>query len=198
MVLGSLLAAGAAHQHVVGSVAALVFPAEQAPPKDVIVVPGARIHGDGRPYALLEDRLATALELFQQGRAPRIVVSGLGGGGLGEDEVGAMRRWLMERGVSGGAIVDDPLGLRSIDTLRRLPAVAGTRSALVVTNGFHLPRMLYLGRGCGLDVAGVAAAARHDYSRSTRWRNEGRELLARLWAFAELNLGSGSSGLVGR
>ncbi|MFN9441482.1 MAG: ElyC/SanA/YdcF family protein, partial [Planctomycetota bacterium] len=63
-----------------------------APAGDAIVVLGARIHADGRPYSLLVDRLVTAEDLWRHGKAPRIVLSGLGGGGVGDDEVAAMRR----------------------------------------------------------------------------------------------------------
>ncbi|MFO0450345.1 MAG: ElyC/SanA/YdcF family protein [Pseudomonadota bacterium] len=63
-----------------------------APAADAIVVLGARIHADGRPYSLLVDRLVTAEDLWRHGKAPRIVLSGRGGGGVGDDEVAAMRR----------------------------------------------------------------------------------------------------------
>ena len=63
-----------------------------APAGDAIVVLGARIHADGRPYSLLVDRLVTAEDLWRHGKDPRIVLSGLGGGGVGDDEVAAMRR----------------------------------------------------------------------------------------------------------
>ena len=63
-----------------------------APAGDAIVVLGARIHADGRPYSLLVDRLVTAEDLWRHGKAPRIVLSGRGGGGVGDDEVAAMRR----------------------------------------------------------------------------------------------------------
>ena len=65
-----------------------------APAADAIVVLGARIHADGRPYSLLVDRLVTAEDLWRHGKAPRIVLSGRGGGGVGDDEVAAMRRFL--------------------------------------------------------------------------------------------------------
>ena len=101
----------AMHEHVVRSARHRIYDAASVPRADCILVPGARIHADGQPYPLLADRLATALDLFQHGKATRIVLSGRGGGGLALDEVAAMRRWLSARGVPADAMRDDALGL---------------------------------------------------------------------------------------
>ena len=82
----------AAHQQVLAAAAPFVRAVADAPAADAIVVLGARIHADGRPYSLLVDRLVTAEDLWRHGKAPRIVLSGRGGGGVGDDEVAAMRR----------------------------------------------------------------------------------------------------------
>lgn len=174
------------HTHVVVSAAAHTFAPADAPRADCIVVPGARIHADGTPYDLLTDRLAAAAQLFAAGKAPRIVLSGRGGGGLATDEVGAMRRWLVERGVPAAALVDDPLGLRTLDTMRRLRGQAGIRSAIVVTNPFHVARSVFLGRSAGLDVCGVEAPYLREYPIDTVLRNQGREVAARVWAWIEV------------
>ena len=174
------------HMHVVLSAAAHTFAPADAPRADCIVVPGARIHADGTPYDLLTDRLAAAAQLFAAGKAPRIVLSGRGGGELAVDEVGAMRRWLVERGVPAAALVDDPLGLRTLDTMRQLRGQGGIRSAIVVTNPFHVARSVFLGRSAGLDVCGVEAPYLREYPIGTVLRNESREAAARVWAWIEV------------
>jgi vancomycin permeability regulator SanA len=60
------------------------------------------------------------------------------------------------------------------------------RSAIVVTNDFHLARCLFLARHCGLDANGVEAPMLADYSTRTLVRTHGREVLARLWAWCEV------------
>jgi vancomycin permeability regulator SanA len=62
----------------------------------------------------------------------------------------------------------------------------GARSAIVVTNPFHVPRSVFLGVHCGLDVRGVAAPYGSDYSTWTMWKNEGREVAARVWAWLDV------------
>lgn len=159
---------------------------ELAPVAAAAVVPGARILPDGTPYDMLADRLRTAHELFVAGRVPLLVVSGLGGGTVAEDEVAAMRRWLEQRGVPPAAIVDDPVGLRTIDTMQNLRARFGAAPVVLVSNAFHVARCVYLARGVGVDAVGVAAPPGRDYSASTLRRNQLREAGARVLAWGEL------------
>ena len=175
-----------ANLHVVLAADPFVAPAAAVLPADCIVVPGARILADGTPFSMLTDRLAAAHDLWRRGKAPRIVLSGRGGGGLAEDEVGAMRRWLLDRGVPAAALVDDPAGLRTLDTMRRCLEPLGMRSAIVVSNDFHVARAVFLGRHVGLDARGVAAPALVAYSSGTSWRNRGREVLARVRAWLDV------------
>ena len=184
--LGLVAAATAMHEHVRGSVAGSIATAATAPLADFLIVPGARIHADGEPYSMLVDRLDAALGLYQLGKAPRILLSGRGGGGLATDEVAAMRRWLEARSVPSAALVDDSDGLRTIDTMQRAKDVFGARSAIVVSNPFHVARAVFLGRRHGLEVVGVEAPAGTTYSVATRARNEGREVLARIWAWLDV------------
>ena len=181
-----LLAVVAMHEHVVRSAQHRIYDAASVPRADCILVPGARIHADGQPYPLLADRLAMALDLFQRGKSTRIVLSGRGGGGLAVDEVAAMRRWLSARGVPADAMQDDALGLRTLDSMHRCGAVMGARSAIVVTNPFHVPRSVFLGVQCGLDVRGVAAPYGSAYPAWTMWKNEGREVAARILAWLDV------------
>lgn len=169
-------------RHVLACAEAYLYAVADVPEADCILVPGARISSAGEPYPMLVDRLAVAAELFQLGRASCIVVSGRGGGGRAWDEVAAMRRWLEAHGVTAAAIQDDPLGLRTIDSLRRCREVYHHESAIVVSNDFHVPRMVFLGRHHGLQTFGVVAPPLFHYSSWVLWKNRGREVLARVRA----------------
>lgn len=186
LLLLPIVLAAAMHLHVVHSGNEWRVEAAAATPAEAIVVPGARIHEDGTPYHILTDRLQAALVLWQRGVAPKLVLSGRGGGGLAVDEVAAMRRWLAARGVPDAAMLDDGEGLRTLDSLRRCRDAFGLRSVLIVTNDFHLPRALFLARHCGLDAHGVAAEPLVEYSFGTGLRNGAREVLARVWAWWEV------------
>ncbi len=174
------------HEHVVQGARERIFTAATVPCADCIVVPGARIFPDGRPYPLLADRLAAALDLFRRGKAARLVLSGRGSGGVDMDEVGAMRRWLLEHGVPDDAMQDDALGLRTLDTMQHCGREFGARSVIVVTNPFHLARSVFLAQHCGLDVSGVEAPYGTEYSMATMLKNQGREVVARVWAWLDV------------
>ena len=56
---------------------------------DCILVLGCKVHGDGEPSDMLEDRLLRGLELYEAGAAPKLLMSG-DHGTAEYDEVDAM------------------------------------------------------------------------------------------------------------
>src|SRR5690606_10073132 len=104
------------------------------------------------------------------------------------DEVGPMVAALRAAGVPQGAILEDVHGYRTLDSMGRAKSVFGLRSVLVVTNGFHVPRAVYLGEHFGLDVHGVVADAGVTLPLATRARHVGREVLARVLAWLDCHL----------
>jgi vancomycin permeability regulator SanA len=158
-----------------------IIDAAQVPGKPLIVVLGARVYRSGRPSAMLEDRLETALEL-QRARGGMILLSGDGTPGL-HDEIRVMRGWLMQRGVQAWTLCDDTAGYDTYESLARLQGAAPARPVIIVTQRFHLARALYLARGLGLEARGVAADRRF-YAGLPY--NELRELGARMKAWFQI------------
>jgi SanA protein len=130
---------------------------DAAPVRPYAIVLGNRVYEGGVPSLELAARLETALALYRGGRAAKLVVSGRVAGPY--DEPRAMAAWLAARGVSPADIVLDLGGHRTAATMGGSLAL-GVRSALVVSQGYHLPRALYLARGAGIDAFGVAAVTR--------------------------------------
>jgi SanA protein len=155
---------------------------ESVQPAQAILVLGAGIR-NGAPTPMLEDRLTVALALYRAGKAPKLLLSG-DHGQVEYDEVGVMRRFLEERGVPAEAIFLDHAGFDTYDSLYRSKAVFQAESLIVVTQAFHLPRALWIGKQLGVDVQGVEADLRHwpDLERAYRLR----EGVARLKAVGEV------------
>jgi len=84
-------------------------------------------------------------------------VSGDGVGDDGYDEVEAMRNYLLALDVPAADIVSEPWGLDSFQSIRRFRELYSDRSVVFVTQGYHLPRVLFIGRSLGLQVVGTAA-----------------------------------------
>lgn len=68
-----------------------------------------------------------------------------------------MRKGLVRRGVPASSIALDHAGFRTLDSLVRARKVFGVRDAVVVTDGFHLPRALYLAQKVGIDAVGLSS-----------------------------------------
>jgi len=128
-----------------------------APTRPYAIVLGNRVFPDGSPSDELAARLETALALHRAGRAGKIVVSGMVHENY--DEPRAMAAWLEARGVPAGDIVRDAGGHRTAATMADAAAL-GIRSALIVTQEYHLPRALYFARHAGIDALGVPSPTR--------------------------------------
>jgi vancomycin permeability regulator SanA len=110
---------------------------------DVAIIPGNTVEKDGRPSARLQARLDQTVALYRQGLFLNVIVSG-GVGREGFDEAEVMKRYLVESGVPEGSVHVDGGGATTHLTARnasRMMRENGWRSAMVVTQYFHVPRM---------------------------------------------------------
>lgn len=180
--LAGALVAGGANAAVYFGGRAHMVPADQAGQAQVILVLGAYVFPDGRVSDMVADRLETALALYRTGKAPKILVTG-DHGQVSYDEVNTMRRYLEEKGVPTQDIFMDHAGFDTYNSMYRARDVFLVRSAIVVTQRFHLPRAVYIARELGLDAEGVVAD-RHRYSGAAYY--DLREFGARLKAFGEV------------
>src|SRR5262245_2933317 len=165
--------------------AATVAEVELAPVRPYAIVLGNAVNPDGSPCADLAMRLETGLALYKAGRAGKIIVSG-GVRGHHYDEPRAMAAWLEARDVPRADIIADPGGPRTAATMADAAAL-GVRSAHVVSQGYHLPRALYLARKAGIDASGVPAP-KVDGGSAEATRISIRETLARAETLVEVAL----------
>jgi len=138
--------------------AGIVYGAREVPAKPVALVLGAGVHGSTLSD-MFRDRLDTALDLYRMGKAGKILVSG-DHGRPDYDEVGAAKSYLLQKGVAGQDLFLDHAGFDTYDSLYRARDVFEVRALIVVTQGYHLPRALFIARALGLDAVGVAADRR--------------------------------------
>jgi SanA protein len=73
------------------------------------------------------------------------------------NEPEAMRQYALRLGVPDADIVLDYAGRRTYDTCYRAKQIFEVDSAILVTQGFHLPRALFLCNSFGLKAVGVEA-----------------------------------------
>jgi uncharacterized SAM-binding protein YcdF (DUF218 family) len=121
---------------------------------DAIVVLGAAQY-NGRPSPVLRARLDHALGLYQEGFAPRVVVTGGVGRGDTTSEAIVGRHYLLAQGVPAADVVVQPQG-RS--TQASMTAVADWLAAehlqrvILVSDPFHMFRLRLEARRTGLEA----------------------------------------------
>ena len=128
-------------------------------PADVVVVFGARVRLDGTASLTLANRVITASELYRQGFADAIVMTG-GIEPIGFDETVVMRDLAVQLGVPSDAIILDPDGHNtdaSVANTARIFDDNGMRRILAVSQFYHLPRIKLAYARAGVDVWTVPA-----------------------------------------
>ncbi len=131
---------------------------DDARPVDAIVVMGAAQY-DGRPSPQLRARLDHVVELWPQGLAPLVVVTGGKQPADRFTEAEASANYLIERGVPDAAILREDEGSTSYQSLVRVAALldaqsAGDHSVLIVTDPYHTLRSILIAREAGLTAHG--------------------------------------------
>lgn len=142
---------------------------------DCILVLGCWVD-NGTPSLMLGDRLEKGVELYHNGSAPKLLMSG-DHGQKDYDEVDAMKRYALEQGVPSKDVFMDHAGFSTYESVYRAKAVFGADKILIVTQEYHLPRALYIARELGVEAYGVAAKEVNYGGQTMR---DFREVLARV------------------
>lgn len=162
------------------------FSLADVPQKRVAIVFGAGLWRNGTATPILYDRVATAVDLYRTGKVEKILMSG-DNRFVDYNEPAVMREVAISLGVPEEDIVLDYAGRRTYDTCYRAKAIFGVDKAILVTQGFHLPRALYLCNHLGVEAVGVKAD-RRSYRKSSMVIWNARELLATTNALWEIQV----------
>jgi SanA protein len=155
------------------------------PRTEVAIVPGALVEPDGDLSAMLAARVEQASRLWHAGKVEKILVSGdHGTWKYGEPDT--MRKALVRDGVAPEDVFEDHAGFDTWATMVRARQIFGVDEAVVITQGFHMPRALYLADEAGIDATGLTADLQS-------WGYQGRkssvrEVLSRVKAVADVTL----------
>lgn len=160
-----------------------VFIKEETTPEpgraDCIIVLGAKVNSEGEPSVSLLRRLEKALECYENGLAPCIIVCGAQGGDEPCTEAAAMKKWLVEQGVPEEDIVEEDRSTSTEENLANAKAIMeemGLESCIVTTNAYHLTRAMWIARDTGLEAQG--AAAQNNITLQTRTKLRFREAIS--------------------
>ena len=166
-----LLAAGMAYT--VSLILVLVVSQQdQRRPVDAIVVLGAAQY-NGRPSPVLRARLDHAIDLYDRGYAPLLVLTGGVGEGDTTSEAAVGRRYAYRAGVPEDAILTEEHGRTTTESLYAVSALLHERGAtrvILVSDPFHVLRLRVLADR--LDLHPMTSPTRTSpisASRQERW-----------------------------
>ena len=142
---------------------------------DCIIVLGCKVKENGNPSDMLRDRLDRGIELYKEGVAPKILMSG-DHGRVTYNEVKTMKEYAISKGVPSSDIFMDHAGFSTYETVYRAKEVFKVKKAVIVTQEYHLYRALYIANALDIEMFGVTSDY-HTYRGQTM--RDVREILAR-------------------
>lgn len=156
---------------------------DYAAPADTIIVLGCRIHGDapgGLSYCI-RARADHAADLYKRGLAPHIIATG-GEAQDGLTESSVLTLVLQQDGVPESAIVQESQAHNTIQNISFSNAIMqerGWRTAILVTEPFHINRAALIARDAGMTVYPSPAIDTPNWSQPlVRFYNLGRDTIS--------------------
>jgi uncharacterized SAM-binding protein YcdF (DUF218 family) len=125
-------------------------------PADAIVVMGAAQY-DGRPSPVFAARIDHAIELFREGVAPRLIVTGGKQEGDRTTEAASAREYAIAQGVPAEAILAEDESRTTLESIRGVAALMADRdlaSAVFVSDPSHMFRVLQMAGDAGIEAHG--------------------------------------------
>jgi uncharacterized SAM-binding protein YcdF (DUF218 family) len=125
-------------------------------PADAIVILGAAQY-DGAPSPVFEARIRHAVDLYQAGIAPILIVTGGKEPGDRTTEAAAARAWAEAHGVPASAILAEDQGRTTLESLGSVAVIMrahGLSSAVFVSDRTHMLRVLRIATDQGISAWG--------------------------------------------
>lgn len=129
---------------------------DERPPVDAIVVMGAAQY-DGRPSPVFAARLDHAIDLFHEGVAARLIVTGGKQEGDRTTEAASARIYAVQRDVPDEAILTEDQSRTTLQSIRGVAALMrdhGFDSAVFVSDPSHMLRVLRMASDEGITAFG--------------------------------------------
>jgi uncharacterized SAM-binding protein YcdF (DUF218 family) len=139
------------------------IPSGDLPKAEAIVLLGGATRSKSYPRTAVDlgergDRIVYASQLYKQGKAPLIIISGgrIDWKDYGDPESSDMAAVLVkDLGVPSSALIEEPDSLNTYENAINVQKIMATRNikrVLLVTSAFHMPRSLRIFRKLKMDV----------------------------------------------
>lgn len=129
---------------------------DEATQTDAIIVLGAA-QWDGQPSPVLKARLDHAISLYNKGLAPSVILTGGVGEGEQLSEAEVSKNYVVKHSIPDSSILMEQGGhtsLQSIKAAKQMMDERGMVSAILVSDPFHMLRILRMAKDCGIQAYG--------------------------------------------
>lgn len=126
------------------------------PEHEFAIVFGAGVQKNGQPTPYLRWRIETAVDLYKAGRVKKLHMSG-DNSTAKYNEPEAMRRYAETLGVKAEDITMDYAGFNTYDTCYRAKHIFHIDRAVLISQGYHLPRANVTCNQLGVQSVGLGA-----------------------------------------
>ena len=172
---------------IISAIAVLIWSSrDEARPAQAIVVLGAAQYA-GKPSPVLRARLDHALDLWNRHLASLLILTGGTGSGDITSEAAVGRNYAKRHGVPDSAILVESEGRTTSESMKAVAGmleVRGLQSALLVSDPFHMLRLLILARRFGsTPYTSPTRTSPIDPNREERWKYIFSESLKAALAF---------------
>ena len=141
---------------------------------DCILVLGCQVKANGSLSLMLQDRLDTAINIYNNTHH-KLLMSG-DHGQEQYDEVNAMKAYAISHNIDSKDVFMDHAGFSTYESIYRAKAIFDADTIIIVTQKYHMYRALYIANQLGLNAYGVCC---EDILYANQIQREIREILAR-------------------
>ncbi len=134
----------------------IFYDSHELPPFKSILVPGASVYRSGQLSPVLEQRMQACVRLLNARDSSIAVLSGFSIP-KGYNEVKAMADFAKKQGIPASRIVTDEKGTSTYRTVMNCKHKHCLGAIVIVSQGFHLPRALYMAQRFGIEAYGLAS-----------------------------------------
>lgn len=142
---------------------------------DSVLVLGCGVRPDGSPSDMLFQRLKTGCDIFKNGQAQKLLLTG-DNHGESYNELKAMKKTSKDNGVKEKDILIDDYGFSTFESIYNAREKFAQKKIIIVTQRYHLYRALYIAKELGIEAYGVEAELPQSPNRIIWFL---REILAR-------------------
>lgn len=153
---------------------------------DYALVLGAKVSKE-TPSLMLKDRLDKAVEVYNQNKNIKIIISGDSQNPNNYDEVSVMYNYLINKNIEESNIIKDNYGISTYDSFYRIKDTIKDTKIIIITQKYHLYRSVFIARELDMDSVGIYANENKYFGQFGR---DIREILARVkdYIFTKLKI----------